>query len=220
MTFNVPYSIIGTGSTGNAVVLNTNILIDCGVPFRAIKPHLSGIKIVLLTHMHGDHFNRSTVAKIAEERPTVRFAGGSWMVPALVDAGVSKRNIDPLDSCHLYTYEELVTVETVPLHHDVPNIGYKLYFPDGRKAFYATDTNHLNGIKAKGFDLYMVEANYDDEEIQRRIKCKELNGEYAYELRVLQNHLSKSKCDAWIFENAVGTSEYIYMHQHRERTGD
>ena len=44
--------IIGTGSTGNAVLLNNEILIDCGLPMKKIRPHAKGIKLVLLTHIH------------------------------------------------------------------------------------------------------------------------------------------------------------------------
>ena len=32
------YNIISTGSKGNAVVINGRILIDCGVPFKALEP--------------------------------------------------------------------------------------------------------------------------------------------------------------------------------------
>ena len=74
-------------------------------------------------------------------------------------------------------------------------------------------------VVARGYDLYLVEANYEEEEIHRRIKEKEIEGAYAYEKSVLHNHLSKEKCDAWIYANAGHTSEYIYLHQHRDRTG-
>ena len=52
------YNIISTGSKGNAVVINDVILIDCGVSFRALKDVYKNIKIVLLTHIHSDHFSR------------------------------------------------------------------------------------------------------------------------------------------------------------------
>lgn len=214
---NVPYEIIGTGSTGNAVILNNSILIDCGVPYKALEPYVRQIKLVLLTHIHGDHFCRSTIRRLAAERPSLRFASGEWLLVDLVDAGVSTRNIDILGCGKMYDYG-IASIIPVGLNHDVPNCGYKVFFK-GAKAFYATDTNDLNGITAKGYDLYMVEADYEDEEIHQRIKQKELDGEYAYELRVLRNHLSKENCDAWIYNNAGDSSEYIYMHQHRERAG-
>ena len=47
---------IATGSTGNAVVINDSILIDCGVPFKALEPVMKELKLVLLTQVHGDHF--------------------------------------------------------------------------------------------------------------------------------------------------------------------
>lgn len=217
MRCNIPYTVIGTGSTGNAVLLNNRILVDCGVPYRDIAPHTRQIQLVLLTHCHGDHFNPATVRRLAAERPSLRFAGGAWLLQEMVDAGISKRNIDVLECGKMYNYG-IASIIPVRLNHNVPNCGYKIHFAGG-KVFYATDTNDLNGIFAKDYDLYLVEANYEDEEIRCRIKQKEIDGEFAYEKNVLHNHLSKEKCDAWIYANAGCTSEYVYLHQHRDRTG-
>ena len=41
--------VISTGSKGNAVLLNDEILIDCGVPFRELEPYCKGLRLVLLT---------------------------------------------------------------------------------------------------------------------------------------------------------------------------
>jgi len=57
----IEYSIISTGSKGNAVVINNNLLIDYGVPFRALNGAYKGLQLVLLTHIHADHFHRRTV---------------------------------------------------------------------------------------------------------------------------------------------------------------
>lgn len=217
MRCNIPYTVIGTGSTGNAVLLNNRILVDCGVPYRDIAPHTRQIQLVLLTHCHGDHFNPATVRRLAAERPSLRFAGGAWLLQEMVDARISKRNIDVLECGKMYNYG-IASIIPVRLNHNVPNCGYKIHFAGG-KVFYATDTNDLNGIFAKDYDLYLVEANYEDEEIRSRIKQKEIDGEFAYEKNVLHNHLSKEKCDAWIYANAGCTSEYVYLHQHRDRTG-
>ena len=45
-------NVIKTGSCGNAVQLNTFVLIDCGVNFKALKDIYKDLKIVLLTHIH------------------------------------------------------------------------------------------------------------------------------------------------------------------------
>ena len=208
------YNIISTGSKGNAVVLNDIILIDCGVSFRALKEIYKDLKIVLLTHIHSDHFNRTTLRLLSEARPTLRFACCEWLVTPLIETGITKRNIAVLEIGKIYDYKAF-KVSPVKLYHDVPNCGYRLFFGK-EKAFYATDTSTLAGITAKDYDLYLVEANHEEEEINKRISEKKANGEFVYEIRATRNHLSKEQCDAWVYEN-IGSGEYVYLHQHQER---
>ena len=209
------YNIISTGSKGNAVVINDIILIDCGVSFKKLADVYKGLKIVIMTHIHSDHFNKRTIRALANNRPTLRFAAGAFLAAELIKCGVSKRNIDVVEAGRLYDYKRF-QLSPVTLYHDVPNFGYRL-FMDGEKLFYATDTNTLKGITAKNYDLYMVEANYIDEEIQEKIRKKQAQGEYAYEVGVLHTHLSKKKCDDFIYANIGSNGEYVYLHQHEDR---
>lgn len=211
----IRYNVISTGSQGNATVINDSILIDCGVSFKALKSVYKSLKIVLLTHIHTDHFKYSTIAKLSCERPTLRFACCEWIVDNLVKCGVEKKNIDVFDIGKVYRYTDFKVVP-VKLYHNVPNCGYKIYFGK-EKMFYATDTGTLEGITAKNYDLYMVEANYTEEEMHERIQKKEEQGIYPYEYEVMKNHLSRAKCDNFIYSNAGLYSEYVYMHQHREK---
>lgn len=212
------YNIIATGSTGNAVLIENSILIDCGVPFKILKNYVSKLKLVLLTHEHKDHFNASTIRKLAQERPTLRFGCGAWLVSDLQECGVNPKNIDVMIHETEYKYA-IASVIPVRLTHNVPNCGYKLVFPHG-KVFYATDTNDLCGISARDFDLYMIEANYTDEEIIQRIAEKEATGEFAYERQVLDNHLSKAKCDEFLNKNKGENSECVYLHAHKGGSTD
>ena len=52
----VKYNIISTGSDGNATILEDFVLVDCGVPYKALEPYVPKLKLVLLTHIHSDHF--------------------------------------------------------------------------------------------------------------------------------------------------------------------
>ena len=211
----IKYEILSSGSKGNAVIINDHILIDCGVPFKVIEPYLQNLSLVLLTHIHSDHFYETTIKKMAGLRPMLRFGCCNWLVPELLKARVPQRNIDVYDINFngLYTYKDFVQLSPVPLFHNVPNCGYKLFLPEG-KLFYATDTNSLYGIEAKDFDLYMIEANHGTEEIQKRIREKQSEGIYSYEVDAMKNHLSKEKCDQFLVENAGPTSQFIYMHCH------
>ena len=212
----IDYQIIATGSKGNAVVINKILLIDCGVPYKALLQYVTGLKVVLLTHKHSDHFNKTTIKKLIRERPTLRFGCGRWLVPLLVDAGVPAKNIDILYDGTSYTYGKLFNVIPVPLTHDVPNQGYKVHFPTGEKMIYATDTGNLNGITAYHYDLFLIEANHDEEEIKRKIKEKQVEGKFPYEKRAAWTHLSVQQATDFIYKNAKQSSVYVYMHAHAE----
>lgn len=215
MKFNkIPFNIISTGSEGNATVISNSILIDCGVPFKSLSDYYKDLKLVLLTHIHTDHFNKTCIKKLSLERPTLRFGCCKWLVKDLIDCGVSKTNIDVFEFNTIYNYG-ICNVIPVSLVHDVPNCGYKIHFPYG-KVIYATDTNNLNGITALNYDLYLIEANYEDEDIQKKITEKKIAGEYIYEKRVIRTHLSKAKCDDFIYRNIGSNGQYVYMHCHRD----
>lgn len=207
------FNIISTGSKGNAVILNDEILIDCGVPYKAIKPYVKGLKLVLLTHIHSDHFKPETIRKLANERPTLRFGCGVWLLSSTVACGVPKWRIDLYTPNLKNRYTDGLSLAMIPLTHNVPNCGYKIEI-DGEKLFYATDTNSLDNVTAKDYDYYFIEANYEDNEIQERIREKEENGDYAYERQVLNNHLSKQKADDFLAQNAGINSQFIYLHGH------
>lgn len=209
------YDVIRTGSQGNAVVVDGKILIDCGISFQALGEVIDALKLVLLTHIHGDHFKRSTIRRLGAERPTLRFACGEWMVEPLNECGINPRNIDVMQVDTWYDYGA-IRVSPVPLSHDVPNCGWRVKI-GGEKLFYATDTGTLAGISAKDYDLYMIECNYEDEEIRQRIMDKQSAGEYAYEIRAREQHLSKAQCDAFIYDNIGAEGQYVYLHMHKER---
>jgi len=214
----ISYKVLSTGSNGNAVIIGRSVLVDCGVSYRMIEPYINDIRLVLLTHIHGDHFNPATIRHLSKERPLLRFGACRWLIKPLVDSGVRERQIDVFDTGYSYEYG-ICKVIPFPLVHDVPNCGYKLHFPGG-KAIYATDTGNLDGITAKDYDLYLIESNYEAAEIMQRIAEKKLNGQYAYEYRVLNTHLSKERCEDFIAKNIGSVGEYVYLHTHREDEDD
>ncbi len=209
------YKILNSGSDGNATVIEEIILIDCGVSFKKLKNYYKNIKIVLLTHIHSDHFNKVTIKRLSQERPTLRFACCNWLVQNLIDCGVPKKNIDVLKIGQKYDYS-LFQIMPIKAYHDVPNCGYRIYCKD-KKILYITDTAHLEGIRAKEYDLYLLEGNYEELELKKKIQSKIENNEYAYEFRVEKTHLSKEQCTNFFLENAKEDSILVYMHEHKER---
>lgn len=209
------YKIISSCSTGNATIIRDIILIDCGVTFKKLGKYYKQLKIVLLTHVHQDHFNRSTIKRLAQERPTLRFACCEWLLQPLLECGVERRNIDILQIGTKYDYK-LFKIVAIKLYHDVNQCGYRILFDD-YKVIYMTDTKTIEGISAKNYDLYLVEANYKENELEERIKQKQLQGDFTYEWRVKDTHLSEEQCVEFLLNNMGKNSEYVFMHQHIER---
>lgn len=128
----------------------------------------------------------------------------------LIDIGINKHNIDVLDMDKRYNYG-LFNVKAHKTHHDVPNLCWKIHIND-KKIFYATDTCTLDNIKAIDYDLYMVEANYlNEEELKSRA-----DNDFYYN-RVKRTHLSKEYATNWLLENMGDNSKYQFMHEHKER---
>lgn len=210
------YNILSTGSKGNAVIINDEILIDCGVPFKLLETHTKPLKLVLLTHIHGDHFKPSAVRRLHQERPTLRWGCCEWMVQPLVDSGVDKRKIDLFYPEIGFVYSDF-KVEPVALFHNVPNCGYKITDAEDKRLFYATDTGTLGGIEAKNYDLYMVEANHTKAGLEARMAAKLAAGEFSYEWAAAQNHLSQEQALDWLYQNMGPNSRYVFLHQHKEK---
>lgn len=214
--------VLATGSSGNAVVINGEILVDCGIPYKTLENsgYIPKLKLVLLTHQHKDHFNPRTVGRLHQARPALRWGMCEWMIRPALDAGVSKRVIDILspyegaDDARLYKGLAVIHPSFIP--HDAPNCAWHIF--NGKEhLFYATDTGTLDGTEAKNYDLYLIEANHTCADIEARISEKQARGEFAYEFRAAQNHLSREQALDWLARNAGPQSKYVFLHQHKEK---
>ena len=202
--------VISSGSEGNAVIYNNAIMVDCGVSLKALSEVKRSLKIVLLTHKHGDHLKLRTLQRLQAERPILRVACGDFLLEELPCI----KNIDVLQVGKIYDYGAF-KVSPVKLYHDVPNFGWRIFLPNGQKIFHATDTVHLEGITAKGYDLYAIEHNYCEEYIQEAIEEARANGEYTHAYGSIKTHLSIQQARAFIEANRKESSEVLELHKSR-----
>lgn len=213
---NLNYNILKSGSAGNCIIFNDYLAIDMGITYKQIKPYLKKIKIICLTHIHSDHFNKSTLKQIAFNYPNIKFICRDWLVEELVKINVSKKNIYVLDNSKKYDLG-LFIIKPIDTYHDVPNTSYLIDFKP-IKIYYVTDTCRLDYLNClKNLNYYFIEKNYSEEEIQKRIEKKELNGEYVYERRVLNSHMSEEETNKFLMEMMGNDSKCIYCHQHIEK---
>ena len=202
--------VISSGSEGNAVIYNNAIMVDCGVSFKALQEVKRSLKIVLLTHKHSDHLKLRTLQRLQAERPTLRVACGDFLLEELPCI----KNIDVLQVGKIYDYGAF-KVSPIKLYHDVPNFGWRIFLPNGQKIFHATDTVHLEGITAKGYDLYAIEHNYCEEYIQEAIEEARARGEYTHAYGNINTHLSIQQARAFIDANRKESSEVLELHKSR-----
>lgn len=202
--------VISSGSEGNAVIYNNAIMVDCGVSFKALQEVKRSLKIVLLTHKHSDHLKLRTLQRLQAERPTLRVACGDFLLEELPCI----KNIDVLQVGKIYDYGAF-KVSPIKLYHDVPNFGWRIFLPNGQKIFHATDTVHLEGITAKGYDLYAIEHNYCEEYIQEAIEEARARGEYTHAYGNINTHLSIQQARAFIETNRKESSEVLELHKSR-----
>ena len=202
--------VISSGSEGNAVIYNNAIMVDCGVSLKALEAVKRSLKIVLLTHKHSDHLKLRTLQRLQAERPTLRVACGDFLLEELPCI----KNIDVLQMGKIYDYGAF-KISPVKLYHDVPNFGWRIFLPNGQKIFHATDTVHLEGITAKGYDLYAIEHNYCEEYIQQAIEEARANGEYTHAYGSIKTHLSIQQARAFIEANRKESSEVLELHKSR-----
>lgn len=205
------YKIIGSSSKGNCIVVEDILMLDCGLSYARIKPYLKNVKLMFISHIHKDHLLPNTIQKVAYNKPTMKFVTGSKQVVRKLDElGVNRDNI-----IYLYNYSwfdlGIIKLKVEPMHHDAENCG--LHFKrNGKKGLYVVDTGNIDNVNAKNYDLYLIEANYKEEILERHKKeCTQ--EELVYLNRVPQVHLSWEQANTFLIENMGKNSEFQYIHE-------
>ncbi|MCW8932189.1 MAG: MBL fold metallo-hydrolase [Gammaproteobacteria bacterium] len=183
------FKILGTGSSGNCFLINDDLMIDAGLPYSKIKDKVKNVRYVLLTHIHGDHFNKSTIRKLAANH-NVMFICGEWLFDELL-------NIVNSESILVYGFGIAFDaigydVAMVKAYHDVPNCGYRI-MQDGHKHLHITDTYTLDGIAAKGYHSASIECNHEINKALVLIDEAKENGEFSHLIGAVNSHLSVDK---------------------------
>lgn len=212
----IDYEIIGTGSTGNCIILNKFIMLDCGLPFSKVKSYLNDVKVIFISHVHQDHLRKTTVKRIAYEYPTIKFITCEQNAQALFDLKVHPKNIYALKLDQWYNLGSF-NARLEYLYHDVPNTCLKLDL-NGLKIIYIVDTSTVDHIKAMNYDFAFIEANYEDnEKIEEEIANATKEGEFTYLKRVLNTHLSEVDAYNWLVANKITNFKFIHQHVNKER---
>lgn len=165
---------LASGSSGNALLVQAGqaaLLVDCGVPQRAIERQLrreglcpADLAAILLTHEHGDHaLSAGPLARrygipVVANRQTIAALGAALDGVQLIELAVGEEA--PVAGC---------TVRSFPVPHDAAApVGYTI--SDGRWCVgVAIDLGSWDEQVLRGLapaDLVVIEANHDRERLR------------------------------------------------------
>lgn len=196
------YEIISSGSKGNSVLIN-DVLVDCGVSFKKLKPYLYDVKFLLLTHIHSDHIKSSTLVNVKKRFPHIRVIG-NYEVAQLFE-------IDHIINAGFPIDVDNYTFEAFECEHDVITYGYTWEYKN-ENIIYATDTSTLKNAPTKKYDYLFLESNYDETKLERA-RGKRSNYGYDPYLSGLR-HLSTKDCKTFYYLNRRDkNSELIELHK-------
>jgi len=208
--------IIETGSGGNCFLFNDDLIIDAGLSYKKISEtvDLSKLKVVMLTHIHGDHFNPTTIRKLAVKH-NVKFICGAFLIDRLLDLGIEKDQIIEVKSGKIY---QVVRYKIVPViaYHDVDNFGYRI-IDRNHKHFHITDTNSLEGIEAKDYDSATIECNHEINALEKLVERAEQNGEFTHLKGAKNSHLSVQKALDFVKRNRIKKLIPVHIGSSTER---
>jgi phosphoribosyl 1,2-cyclic phosphodiesterase len=170
------FSVLASGSTGNAAVLEAGgfgLLIDCGLRPEILSEKLSAIgrtwanvSAVLLTHTHGDHWNRHTLAHL--RRLNVPLVAHPAHHAAMATADeyelMHRARLTQTYDDRRFTLGPGWGVQPVPVPHDSdPTFGFRIDGPDWSVG-YASDVGHPTAALTDhfaGVGLLALEFNHD-----------------------------------------------------------
>ena len=193
--------IIGSGSSGNAIFLDREVLIDAGVPFGELGD-VSKLHTVLLTHIHGDHLNATTIRKLVVNTKAI-FLCNAHVGDALAKSGVPSDRFFVLNSGDVFGEDGSWYFCPVSLYHDVPNFGWRIVDPHRHTHFHATDTYTLDGVYADHYNTATIECNHHLPTALKLIEEAEKNGEYTHLKGAINSHLSVEKAVDFVRRNNI-----------------
>lgn len=194
------YNVIQSGSRGNAVLIES-LLIDIGVPYKALKEHLHGVKYIFITHKHSDHLSQQTYKRIRRDHPRIKIMG-NWSVAEVCSP--------PLDMITTYLPVKLRGMVITPFEvpHDVVTHGLVIE-KDDVKAIYVTDSAGTKMWPRDKYDLFFIESNHCEKKLALAKSRK------GYDPRdSSRRHTSTQESKAFYYMHRKGPeSEWVELHK-------
>ncbi|NOT48865.1 MAG: MBL fold metallo-hydrolase [Acidobacteria bacterium] len=238
------FTVLGSGSTGNAVLIateKTKVLVDAGMSAREICRRLAAMGVdaaeldgVLITHEHSDHVGglRSLLAKI---RCPVYISGETeeayyWQRPRNdangngSDEGTKRRDALKDRRVMIGSTEDFrigdIDFEPFTVPHDaVDNFGF-VAKSGGVRVATLTDFGHVTQLireKLRNCDGIVIESNHSRDMLRA---CPVYSWNLKQRIAGRRGHLSNEDLADWLQNDFDGTARHIVLAHLSQRAND
>ena len=235
------FTVLGSGSTGNAVLISserTNVLVDAGMSSREILRRLGEVGVghndldgVLITHEHGDHAGglrvlmASLSCPVYISRPTADSYYSTKAGGQNGDSESSKRQFAlknktvEIESTREFRIGD-IDFEPFSVPHDAAdNFGF-VAKKDGIKVATLMDFGHITDLireKLKCCDAIVVESNHSRDMLRA---CAVYTWDLKQRIMSRTGHLSNEDLSDWLQGEFDGSARHIVLAHLSQRAND
>ena len=191
----IDIKVIGSGSSGNCYLANINgtkLLLECGLPFKAIQKALgyktSDILACLITHEHIDH-SKATKDIIKNGIDVLMTRGTADVLEIFGHRLQILEKKFERETAYRFYWKNNILIQPFEAIHDArePVNFYIRDLKTNESLLFVTDTAYMP-YKIPNVNVLMVECNYVKNVIDSNTKNDSLN--LSLRNRIVKNHMS------------------------------
>ncbi len=235
------FTVLGSGSTGNAVLISserTNVLVDAGLSAKEILRRLaivgvdpSELDAVLITHEHSDHAGGLRVLMRSIRCPVYisgetenAFYSTRRGVQNGESEGIKRRNAladrtVAIESSREFTIGD-IDFEPFSVPHDAAdNFGF-VARKDGVRVATLMDFGHITPLidqKLKACDAIVIESNHSRDMLRA---CPVYSWDLKQRIASRTGHLSNEDLADWLQNSFDGAARHIVLAHLSQRAND
>ena len=237
----IRFTVLGSGSTGNAVLISTektNVLVDAGVSAREILRRLAAVGVdrerldaVLITHEHSDHAGGLRILLNTVDCPVYisRDTEESFYWTRKVNGngeseGIKRREALKDRTVEIESNKEFrigdIDFDAFSVPHDAAdNFGF-IAKHDGVKIATLMDFGHITKPikeKLKGCDAIVIESNHSRDMLRA---CPVYSWSLKQRIMSRNGHLSNEDLCEWLTNDFDGSARHIVLAHLSQRANE
>ncbi|MEM6821283.1 MAG: MBL fold metallo-hydrolase [Verrucomicrobiota bacterium] len=209
--------VLASGSRGNVVCIQggqATLLVDVGISGRRLSAlfdelsyAIDSLEGVLLTHEHADH---TKGLRAWPGCPEISVYGNSQTIDQIRESCRKIKNWEVFETGDSFSIGDFV-IESFPVPHDAYDpVGFLIQY-HGKSVAVLTDLGYVTETvvaKAKGADVIVLEANYDEQLLQSDSKRP-----WSVKQRIMarHGHLSNEQAAGLLLQISGSPLKHVFL---------